>query len=47
MGSKSRYVQFAWTPAAMQNARAFEDVLLIGSGLTSIDVMRALAANWE
>jgi uncharacterized NAD(P)/FAD-binding protein YdhS len=43
-GSK-RYVPFAWSYAGLENIEQEQSVLLIGSGLTSVDLVLALRAR--
>lgn len=40
-----KYVGFSWADNALEGVRELKDVLLIGSGLTSVDLAMALAAN--
>ena len=44
-GSRKKYVPFAWSPAALEGLDPNGSVLLIGSGLTSIDLAIALQAR--
>ena len=44
-GSRKKYVPFAWSPAALEGLGPNGSVLLIGSGLTSIDLAVALQAR--
>jgi uncharacterized NAD(P)/FAD-binding protein YdhS len=41
----TRYVTFAWSQTALQGLRGSADVLLIGAGLTSVDLAIALASK--
>ena len=41
----TRYVTFAWSQTALQGLRGTADVLLIGAGLTSVDLAIALASK--
>lgn len=41
----TRYVTFAWSQTALQGLRGADDVLLIGAGLTSVDLAIALASK--
>jgi len=43
--SSLRYVRDAWEPAALHSIAPSDEVLLIGSGLTSVDVLIALRAS--
>lgn len=40
-----RYVSFAWSASALQNISRDSDVLLVGSGLTSVDLAMALRSR--
>jgi uncharacterized NAD(P)/FAD-binding protein YdhS len=40
-----RYIQFAWSAAALEGVENENDILLIGSGLTSVDLAVALRAR--
>jgi len=44
-GPRKKYVPFAWSPAALEGLDPNGSVLLIGSGLTSIDLAIALQAR--
>jgi len=44
-GARKKYVPFAWSPAALEGLDPNGSVLLIGSGLTSIDLAIALQAR--
>jgi uncharacterized NAD(P)/FAD-binding protein YdhS len=43
--SSSLYVQFAWTATALENLPRDGSVLLLGSGLTSVDMIMALKSK--
>jgi uncharacterized NAD(P)/FAD-binding protein YdhS len=43
--ASSRYVRNPWAPGALNDVAASDDVLLAGSGLTSVDVLIALRAS--
>lgn len=44
-GPRKKYVPFAWSPAALEGLDPNGSVLLVGSGLTSIDLAIALQAR--
>jgi uncharacterized NAD(P)/FAD-binding protein YdhS len=43
--ASSLYVQFAWTPTALEDLPQEGSVLLLGSGLTSVDMIMALKSK--
>jgi uncharacterized NAD(P)/FAD-binding protein YdhS len=45
LNGSSRYVSYPWSPAAVEGVGSEKEVLLIGSGLTAVDIAVALRAR--